>query len=433
MSMKYNVIEIFTSEEATWKGTPLWEAVIQNVRTLGIAARVMVFKGFAGCYENGELASNKIEVLSFNMPVKIEIILPSAELDTVLPVVEGLVTDGIVAVADMQVRIHRTQKRLIPRQLKVKDVMTKSLKTVEENTTVNEIIRLLLTSDFNAVPVVDHVGLLTGIITQEDLIQKAEMPVRLGLLGQFEQDRIEEYLQAVSKKTAGEIMTTPVVTIPQDIRLSEAVDVMLQQHLKRLPVVDAGGAIVGILARADIFHAITRETPDWSTIEAQSEVIDVKHAVFVRDIMRRDTQTVPPNTPIEEVISVIDSNDIQRVAVVDAEGRLLGIIADSDVLGFFSDHRAGLWDYLVRRLPFTEMAKRHEELIQRTKAKTTAEVMKTDLVTVKEDTTVEEAIRLMIQHELKRLPVVDDDGKFRGMISRDSLLRAGMVHCSNLG
>lgn len=431
MSMKYNVIEIFTSEEVTWKGTPLWEAVIQNVRTLGIATRVMVSKGFAGCYENGELASNKIEVLSFNMPVKIEIILPAAELETVLPVVEGLVTDGIVAVADMQVRIHRTQKRLIPRQLKVKDVMTKSLKTVEENTTVSEIIRLLLTSDFNAVPVVDPIGHPIGIVTQEDLIKKAGMPVRLGLLGQFEQDRIEEYLIAVSQKTASDIMSAPVVTIPQDIRLSEAVDVMLQQHLKRLPVIDTAGAIVGMLARADIFHAITRETPDWNIIEAQSEEIDVKHAVFVRDIMRRDAQTVLPGAPLEEVIGIIDSSDIQRVAVVDAEGVLLGIISDSDVLGFFSDHRAGLWDYLVRRLPFTEIAKRHETLIQRTKAKTAAEAMKTELVTVKEDTTVEEAIRLMIQHELKRLPVVDDDGKFRGMISRDSLLRAGMAHCPN--
>jgi len=143
---------------------------------------------------------------------------------------------------------------------------------------------------------------------------------------------------------------------------------------------------VGILARSDIFHAITRETPDWGVIEAGCEVIDVKHAVLVRDIMRRDTIPCRPTAPIEDVIKIIDSNDIQRVAVVDKDDRLLGLISDSNLIGMFGDHRAGLWDYLVRKLPFTELAKRHEELIRRTKAKTAWEAMKVDLVTVKEET-----------------------------------------------
>jgi CBS domain-containing protein len=426
--MKYNVIEIFTSEEARCKGAPIWEAVIEQVRKLGIAARVMVSRGIAGCYENGELASNKIEALSFSMPIKIEIIFPSAELNTVLPLVEELVTDGIVAVEDMQVRVHRAQKRLIPRQLRVKDVMTKPAKSVSEETPANDIVRLLLTSEFNAVPVVDPAGHPVGIITQSDLIHRAGMPVRLALLGHMDPEKIETYLETIPHKTAGEIMTKPVITVNPDKRLSEAVDVMLQHHLKRFPVVDSERVLVGIVARSDIFHAITRETPDWDAIRTQSEVIDVKHAVLVRDIMRRDTQTVLPESPIEEVMKIIDSSDIQRVAVVDGEDHLLGIISDSDLLGMFSDHRAGLWDYLVRRLPFTELAKRHEDLIKRTSAKTAADVMKTDLVTVKEDTPVEEAIKLMVEHEFKRLPVLDDRRKFRGMVSRDSLLRAGIAH-----
>jgi predicted transcriptional regulator len=49
--------------------------------------------------------------------------------------------------------------------------------------------------------------------------------------------------------------------------------------------------------------------------------------------------------------------------------------------------------------------------------------MKTDSDIVKEDTPLQKALRLMTQKALKRLPVIDKDGKFKGMISRDSLLR----------
>lgn len=96
------------------------------------------------------------------------------------------------------------------------------------------------------------------------------------------------------------------------------------------------------------------------------------------------------------------------------------------MLGLFSEHRAGIWDYLIRRLPFTELARRHEQLIEQTQAKKAIDVMKTDLVTVREDTRIEDAIKLMAEHGVKRLPVVDEDRVFKGLVSRDSVLRAGV-------
>jgi len=424
MPLKYNVIEIFTSEEARWQGRPVWDTIVDHVRRSSIAARCIVSRGFAGCYENGEVASSNIEILSFNMPLKIEVILTSAELDTVLPGIEEMVTDGIVVVEDMDIHLHRTQKRLIPRQLRVKDAMTPSPQTASEGTPVSDVIRLLLSSGFNSVPVVDLVGHPIGIITQGDLISRAGMPVRLGLIGQLEEHQVEEFLDTVSHKTAGEIMTKPVITVNEDKRLGEAVDIMLKHQLKRLPVVNSQGEIVGVITRSDVFHIITRETPDWEAIKAQNVLVD--NITIVRDIMRRDTHTVRPDTPVEEVVRLIDDSDIQRVAVVDSEGRFLGLISDADLLGLFSEHRAGLWDYLIRKLPFTELARKHEELIEQTQARKAADVMKTDLETVREDTRIEDAIRIMSEHSIKRLPVIDENGVFKGLVSRDSVLRAGV-------
>lgn len=425
MPLQYKRVEVFTSEEARWKGRPLFEAIVHQVHSLKIAARCMVSRGIAGCFENGDISSQKIEVLSLNMPLKIEIILPAAELDRVLPAIEEMVMDGIVVVEDMEIRAHRTRRRLIPKHLLVRDAMTPSPQTVSPSMPVNQVIRLLLASRFHGVPVVDDQRRVLGIITQRDLIARAGMPVRLGLLARLEQELVAAHLESLAQKTAEEIMTRPVVTTIADKLLTEAVDQLLKQDLKRLPVVDGEDRLVGMLSRVDIFRTVAQQTPDWQTLEAQQVL--VQNIRFVRDIMQRDVHTVRPETPIQEVIRLIDANDIQRVAVVDEDGRFLGLIFDHDLLTAFSEHPLGLWDYFASKLSFTEMGRKHREFVQRVQARTAGEIMQREIITVQEDASIEEMIRLIVEKQLKRLPVVDAGGLFLGMISRDAILRAGAI------
>ncbi len=220
-------------------------------------------------------------------------------------------------------------------------------------------------------------------------------------------------------------MTQPVVMIDQDKYVTEAVDLMLTKQVKRLPVIDAAGTLVGIISRLDIFHSILRECPDWHAFQKQNIAVD--NLRFVADIMRRDSITVFPETPVEEVIRLIDSNDIQRLAVINQQGDFLGLISDRDLLVAFSEHHQGIWDYFVSKIPFTERGRRHQELQKYLQAKTAAEVMKTDIITIKEDAPINEAIRLMLERSLKRLPVLDAQGKFKGMVSREAVLRIGFA------
>ncbi len=122
---------------------------------------------------------------------------------------------------------------------------------------------------------------------------------------------------------------------------------------------------------------------------------------------------------------VIDSNDIQRVAVVGDDGKLLGLVSDHDLLRLFSGHKIGVWDRVASKLTFTDMGKRHKAVVDQARKRTAGEVMKSDLVTIREDAHIDEAIGLMTARQIKRLPVVDAEGRFKGMLSRDSLLRAG--------
>lgn len=421
--MNYQVIEVFAAEDVHWKGVPLAEAIQACVRDRKVAARVLVFRAISGCYEDGEVASPRIEVLSFRMPLRIEIVLPASEAEEMLPVVQEMVSCGIVGVRNLSVAAHRAERQLIPRHLRVRSVMTHQPRSVTAGTSVADVVRMLLSADFNGVPVVDEEERPIGIITQGDLISRGGMPVRLGLLEQLDRQDLDAVLQRLSFRTAGEVMSHPVRTVVEDCLLTEAVDLMLSGHLKRLPVVDARGQLCGMLSRLDVFRTISASAPDLKAL--QSHRVQLGDLRQVRDVVRRDTHTVEAGAPLEEVMRVIDSSDLQRVAVVDGKGGFLGLISDDSLLRLFSGRPSGLFEKLVRRLSFSELGRRHGTATETAGAKTAGELMKTGLITIGEDAPIEEAIRIMTENGIKRLPVVDAEGRFLGLVSRDSLLRAG--------
>ncbi|MFA5904765.1 MAG: DUF190 domain-containing protein [Desulfobacula sp.] len=423
MPLKYSMIEIFTSEEAMYHGSPLYKEIILYISGLKIAARCLVSRCMEGCYENGEISTQSILIGSFNMPVLIKIILPSGQAEEILLHLEEMMNEGIMSVQEISIRCHKTRRRLIPRHLKVKDMMTPGPKSVLTDTPVGDVVRLLLSSTFTGVPVVDKDHHPVGVISQGDLIYRGGMPARLGLLAEAGKGNLDSVLEALSCKKARDIMS-PAVFIKETELLTRAVDVMLEKNLKRLPVTNEKGNLTGILSRMDIFHTITHHSPDWTAFLQQD--IPVGDLKYVSDIMRRDVHMVFPDTPVAEVFQMIDANDIQRVAVVDKAGVLLGIISDLDLFAAFSDHKEGIWDYFSSRLSFGHRG-RDNTFSRHLAEKKAVEVMKTDTTVISENATIDEAIGLMTKKMIKRLPVLDADGKFKGMISRESLLRTGFM------
>ncbi|MFH0997233.1 MAG: DUF190 domain-containing protein [Pseudomonadota bacterium] len=419
----YKIIEIFTSEAIRWKGKPLSDAIVELVKGKKIAARCLVTRAMEGCFENGDIASSRLEILSMNMPLRITIVLPAAEMESVLPQIEEMVSDGIVAVQEILVRSHKTQRQLIPKHIRVKDVMTATAQKVFLKTPVSQVVELLLSSHFTGIPVVDEKDHPQGVISQGDLISRAKMPLRLGILASTNADRIKCVMQCLSQVSAEKIMTRPATCIREDKLLVEAVDLMMKKSLKRLPVIDADGVLSGILSRQDIFHTVASEVPDWSAFRHQH--VEVGNMRRVADIMRRDIHTVFPETPVMDIIHIIDANDVQRVAVIDSGGHFQGMISDKDLFSAFSEHSESIWELFVCHLPLMEKGKRtatvHPDIID----KTARDVMNTECITVLENAPIDEAIGIIVSLGIKRLPVLDVRGIFKGLISRESLLRTG--------
>ena len=85
--------------------------------------------------------------------------------------------------------------------------------------------------------------------------------------------------------------------------------------------------------------------------------------------------------------------------------------------------RRGL-DLLVNKLSLTALAGRHADFLKALGASTVGEIMLTDLFSVREGALIDDALLLMVEKKLKRIPVLDEQGCFKGMLTRDSLLRA---------
>ena len=187
-----------------------------------------------------------------------------------------MIDDGIIAVHDLHVHSHRARNAFFPRQLMVRDVMTPDPESVTAGTPLNDAARLLLSAIFTGLPVVDKQCRPVDVITQRDLIRKGGLPLRLGLLSESDQNRLESVLNQLASRKAAEVMTTPAFMIAADRPLSEAVELMLAKGVKRLPVVDETGRLTGMLSRLDIFRTVMREAPDWNAFKAQQIEVAIK-------------------------------------------------------------------------------------------------------------------------------------------------------------
>lgn len=414
--LKYKLIQIYTSESARCQGKPACEAIVEAVRALRIAARCQVTRGVAGCYENGEMSSDLTEILSHNAPLKIEIIVPAAEAEKVEARLFGLAPEGIVTAEEITVIGRRSGGRLLPGHLLVCDVMRTSPRSVHPSTPLAEAAEILLRAEFETLPVVDDGNRPVGILPEDRLLESG-LPVHFDLLALVREEHRKAAFAPLEGKCVGDLMTPPANLIGEHVQLAEAVELMLRKDQRCLLVTDASGALCGTLARLDVFRVIAahqdRETP----------ALRRPHAVrTVGEAMCRTVQAVGPETPLEEVMRLIDADDLRQVAVVDPEKRLLGIIPDHALFGLFHPHVTP-WERLAGRLTFTEMGRRCRERVRLSEMRRAGELMDRNFTAVTAETPIDEAVELMTEHRLKRLPVLDASGRLLGVADRGAILR----------
>ncbi|HWN60252.1 MAG TPA: CBS domain-containing protein [Streptosporangiaceae bacterium] len=149
----------------------------------------------------------------------------------------------------------------------VKDVMTTTVVAVKQGASYKEMAALLRKYRVSAFPVLDDDQRVIGVVSEADLLTKAALNADRG--GAITAMVHHKELEKADGVTAGDLMSSNVVTVKPDDTVEQAARLMYHLQVKRLPVVDAGGHLVGIVSRADLLTVFDR--PDQ---EIRAEIVD---------------------------------------------------------------------------------------------------------------------------------------------------------------
>ncbi len=146
--------------------------------------------------------------------------------------------------------------------LQARNIMTTDVLTVSPETSISELSKLLENRKIGGVPVVDQDGRLVGVITQNDLVERArdlEMPPAINILDLHIYLQIPSHLFHKVEKmlgtTVGDCMTENPVTVAPDTPVSKVAALMAKQKVHTLPVVE-GTKLVGIIGKMDLVRAM---------------------------------------------------------------------------------------------------------------------------------------------------------------------------------
>jgi CBS domain-containing protein len=138
---------------------------------------------------------------------------------------------------------------------------------------------------------------------------------------------------------ASDVMTREIISVRPDTTVAEAIRMMLDNRISGLPVIDEVGRLVGILTEGDLLRrgetGTERHRPRWLEIlmgpGRLAEEYVRTHGRRIAEVMTRDPISVSPNTPLKEIVELMERHRIKRVLVLDGDAPV-GILSRADLL-----------------------------------------------------------------------------------------------------
>jgi CBS domain-containing protein/osmotically-inducible protein OsmY len=363
----------------------------------------------------------------------------------------------------------------------VKDVMTTRVIWVTKDATFREMAAALREHRVSAFPVVDDDRKVIGVVSEADMLNKEALIDEPGVISGILHHRDQVKARGI---TAGDLMTTAVVAVRPDDTVEHAAKLMYDRAVKRLPVTDESGRLVGIISRADVLsvfdrtdaaigHEITRDVllgefmvdplafqvtvmDGIVTLAGRPETTETGHqivwrvrhvpgVVAVRDRLTTRPPSVSAGTtcwPTSRWTERDDDHERHGQGRDDHRGgggqerdhlqgdggrarryrvSALPVVDDAGrVLGVVSEADLLAKEALADPGPVAELV--HRKDLRKAEGLTAGDLMTSPPVTATPDDPVEQAARMMHFMRVKRLPVVNSGGQLVGIISRADVL-----------
>lgn len=408
-------VTIYAGEDDHYRGKPLYLALLEMLRREG-ASGATATRGLAGFGAHSRMRTSSLADLSADLPVIVQWVDNLEEIERILPVVRTMVDDGMITREEIEVVQYAPGRAHEPLEQPVRVIMRSGVTTVTPGTPVADLVALLMQRGYRSLPVVDEGRKLLGMITDGDLMRRAGLLTRLGLQDKLTPEQMQTQLAALQggPQVAEAIMTAPAISVRPEDKVRQAAALMAQHSLKRLPVVDAEGRLVGLVSRVDVLRSV-----EYHQQTEEAEAVAPRTGASVPELMNVDAPAVRPDARLEEIVRALESSYQRRVVVVDPERRVLGIITDGDLL---RRSRYAQDPGLLRRLHNLVTRQKEQMVTLPYAGETAGQLMTLPVITIKLDTPLGEVLSLMLRYQIKRLPVVDDEGRLKGLLGRNSLL-----------
>lgn len=405
-------LTIYVGESDSWRGRSLYMSILETLRQNGIAGATVV-RGQAGFGAHSRIHTWRIERLSVDLPVIIIVVDTPANIERALALVKPMVREGLITLEDIDI-ITYTHRYLhpLPADTPVSDIMTRDVTTITPETPAVRVVELLLGQLFKALPVVDARRQVVGIVTEEDLLARAGMPARLAVAGRLEAADLQAFLDHIAaERTAAHIMSSPARTVREDDALGHVVQQMLERGFRRFPVVDAAGTLVGMVSRLDVLRAA-----GGSGVREQDQAPVPRPGQTLGEVMRSDLPLVHVNDDLVDVLQRMLQTHVTYVVVLDEGERATGVITESDLVARVAPPvRRGILQALAARVLGKDLGR--GDVLAR-------DIMSEQVLSAPPETTIPDAIALMLREGRKRIVVVDADGRPTGLVDRQTLLAA---------
>lgn len=189
--------------------------------------------------------------------------------------------------------------------MQARDVMVSPVVTVGKSAIVRDVAKLLLEKRISAVPVVDDAGKVVGIVTEGDLIHRAEAGTErhdswwLRFLtdnATFAADYVKSHAMKVE-----DVMTSDVITVSPETPLHEIAMLLEERRIKRVPIVNKDGNLVGIVSRANLIQVVASARP---TLEMTLPDSTIRQKLL--DELKKESWAHPHNLSVTVTNGVVD-------------------------------------------------------------------------------------------------------------------------------
>jgi CBS domain-containing protein len=273
--------------------------------------------------------------------------------------------------------------------MKVKEVMTKDIKWVEVPGSRDNALELLKSLGVSAVPVIKaDTGEFVGMISLRKLVENPD----------------EDQLAM--------LVDRDVPTASPEDELNTVARLMVEKHVRRLPVLQ-NGELIGIITVRDIvYRVLTQNFPQPAA-----------------NFMHPVTVALWEGTPIRVALEIMSLAGVRGLPVLNDEGALVGMVDDSDIVKVCEVETSSRVSQLAGRAEGDSWTWDTEDRIYITKkilkipAKTVAEIMTRNLITITRKTSVSETASLMKENKIEQVPVITAEGRLCGMVYDIDLLR----------